>query len=282
MTEMVIGARQTFHERLPTPSAGSHVACIWIQRIAAGPLAYPHRTVPNGSVELTYELGTRDVLVIGPQRGPILNVLTPGATVVGVRFHPGATPEALGVPACELSGQTIELASIWGKRAVILAERLAASGSAATIAQLMEREVTGPLAGAWRRDPVAAAALDALRRIQTVDLRRLAADLFVSDRKLRRRCRTAFGHGAKTMHRVVRFQRFLALHGRNPRATEDGLGRLAWDAGFADQAHLTRECVALTGLPPRRFLLETSRSCGPSHDHKARFAPFLPAPTEAQ
>jgi AraC-like DNA-binding protein len=252
------------------------------QRIAAGVHSYPHRTVPNGCVELTYELGAEDVAVIGPRRGPVVDLLVPGATLVGVRFHPGAAPEALGVPAFELSGHTVELTSIWGKRAGILAERLAAADSATTVTELIEREVTAPVAGVRSRDPVAAATLAALPREPGIDMRRLAADLFVSDRQRRRRCRTAFGYSAKTMQRVLRFQRFLALNSLSPLETEDGLGRLAWAAGYADQPHLTRECVALTGLPPTRFLLETKRSCGPSHDHKTKFAPFLPAPTETE
>jgi AraC-like DNA-binding protein len=282
MKEAFVRARQTFHERLPAPSAASHVSCIWIQRIPAGMPPYLHRTVPNGCVELTYELGAEDVSVIGPQRGPIVELLMPGATVVGVRFHPGLAPDALGVPAFELTGHTVELTSIWGKRAGVLAERLAEADSATMATELLESEVTAPLAGRRGREPVAAATLDALRREPSIDMRRIAADLFVSDRQLRRRCRTAFGYSAKTMQRVLRFQRFLALNSWNPRDTEHAVGRLAWAAGYADQPHLTRECVALTGLPPTRFLMETRRSCGPSHDHKTKFAPFLPAPTETE
>ena len=280
MKEASVRARQTFHERLPTPIAASQISCIWIQRIPAGMPPYLHRTVPNGCVELTYELGAEEVAVIGPRRGPVVKLLMPGATVVGVRFHPGVAPDALGVPAFELTGHTVELTSIWGKRASVLAERLAEADSATTATALIESEVTAPLAGRRGREPVAAATLDALRREPSIDMRRIAADLFVSDRQLRRRCRTAFGYSAKTMQRVLRFQRFLALNSWNPRETEHGVGRLAWAAGYADQPHLIRECVALTGLPPTRFLMETRRSCGPSHDHKTRFAPFLPAPTE--
>ena len=45
--------------------------------------AYLHRTVPNGCVELTYELGAQDVAVIGPRRGPIVDVLVAAAQVPG-------------------------------------------------------------------------------------------------------------------------------------------------------------------------------------------------------
>ena len=70
----------------------------------------------------------------------------------------------------------------------------------------------------------------------------LGAALGVSERQLRRRFADAVGYGPKTLARVLRFQRFLAL-GRRPAATWR-----AWrcGAGYADQAHLTRE------TPPAR------------------------------
>jgi hypothetical protein len=43
---------------------------------------------------------------------------------------------------------------------------------------------------------------------------------------------------------VLRLQRFLALAGRG-----GDLARLAADAGYADQPHLTRDCARLAGLP---------------------------------
>jgi len=41
------------------------------------------------------------------------------------------------VPAFELSGQTVKLTSIWGKRASILAERLAEVDSATKVTELI-------------------------------------------------------------------------------------------------------------------------------------------------
>jgi transcriptional regulator GlxA family with amidase domain len=71
----------------------------------------------------------------------------------------------------------------------------------------------------------------------------LAEELGLSERQLRRRCMAGVGYGPKTLQRVLRLRRFL-------RAGADELAKAAFDAGFADQAHLTRECRRLTGLPP--------------------------------
>jgi transcriptional regulator GlxA family with amidase domain len=79
----------------------------------------------------------------------------------------------------------------------------------------------------------------------------LSRELGVSERRLRRRFDAAVGYGPKTLARVLRFRRFLAL------AEEHGLGlaRAAAEAGYADQPHVTRECNDLAGLPPRELLV---------------------------
>ncbi|MEV7098199.1 helix-turn-helix domain-containing protein [Amycolatopsis sp. NPDC051045] len=80
-----------------------------------------------------------------------------------------------------------------------------------------------------------------------------AASVAVSERRLRRRFVQAVGYGPATYLRVSRFQRAVALA---PRVA--GLAALAAAAGYADQAHLSRDCRALTGLTPRGYFGEPS------------------------
>ena len=56
---------------------------------------------------------------------------------------------------------------------------------------------------------------------------------------------------AKTLQRILRLQRFLALGRADPSAR---LARLAADAGYADQAHLGRDCRALAGATPAELV----------------------------
>jgi AraC-like DNA-binding protein len=61
----------------------------------------------------------------------------------------------------------------------------------------------------------------------------------------------AVGYGPKTLHRIFRLRRFLALS-RRP-ADSGSLAALALEAGYADQAHLGRECSELAGVSPSRL-----------------------------
>jgi AraC-like DNA-binding protein len=81
----------------------------------------------------------------------------------------------------------------------------------------------------------------------------LSRTLGVSERQLLRQFTAAVGYGPKTLGRVLRFQRVRMLA---ERMLPDGLS-LAWlalEAGYADQAHMTREVTRLAGLPPGALL----------------------------
>jgi len=81
----------------------------------------------------------------------------------------------------------------------------------------------------------------------------LPALIGLGERQLRRRFQVAVGYEPKRLARILRLQRLLALAERTP----PGRGRLAalaLAAGYADQAHLVRECVELAGLTPGALL----------------------------
>lgn len=76
-----------------------------------------------------------------------------------------------------------------------------------------------------------------------------------SPRHLEQRFRAETGLGPKEAARVVRFDRARrALASRVAAGRAPDLAALAVAGGFADQAHLTREWRAFSGLPPTRWL----------------------------
>jgi AraC-like DNA-binding protein len=50
------------------------------------------------------------------------------------------------------------------------------------------------------------------------------------------------------LQRVLRFRRFVSRIDARPEVLD--LAALAAETGYADQAHLTRECARLSGLTP--------------------------------
>ena len=159
---------------------------------------------------------------------------------MGLRFRTGTAGQVLGLPASELRDARVPLSEIWGAE---LAERLGEAPSAEARRALLESSVLERIA---EPDRLVLAAVRRLGRPGT-RIGELSDALGTSERQLLRRFNGAVGYGPKTLDRVLRFQRFLA------RARDGDLARTAADLGYADQAHLTRECVRLSGLTPARL-----------------------------
>lgn len=208
-------------------------------------------TLPDGSIDIVWS-ETGAPLLAGPDTRPVPSTRPPGTTVVGVSFRPGAARALLGIPAHELRDLRVPLADVWGRDATRLEQRLD-DGSPAARLKLIKYGLQRRLERAEPPDELVAAAVTRLHRRVPRPVRELSRELGISERQLRRRFHATVGYGPKTLARVLRFQRMLAIARQG--ATYD-LGQLAADAGYADQAHLTVECTRLAGLPPARLLAE--------------------------
>jgi AraC-like DNA-binding protein len=264
-------AEQTYRERLPAPAVRSQVASVWVHSVAAGSDPHAHRMIPHGSVELSCAVGGLPQ-ILGPQTVPRVGTFTAGTTVVGVRFQLGVAPSVLGVPASELVDIALAADELWGDAAARIGERVAGAEDAAGV---LEQEVLARAVQANGADPVVAEVGRRLLPGRGKDVTALPAELFISERQLRRRVRAGIGLAPKVVQRMLRFQGFLALaHGRDGDPAE--LARLAAEAGYADQSHLTRECLRLSGLSPAALMRESLEHCRAArHDHSVSYAPLL-------
>jgi transcriptional regulator GlxA family with amidase domain len=173
-----------------------------------------------------------------------------GTPVFGVRFRLGAAGAGLGLPAGELADLTVPVADVWD---AAVEGRVAAGGLPALVQAVRLR-----LRAAERVDPLTRAAALGLAR-PDARVAELGDRLGISERQLRRRFADAVGYGPKTLARILRFQRFLGLAAD---AARPDLAGLAFAAGYADQAHLTRECVRLAGRTPAALLAGPVRPAG--------------------
>jgi AraC-like DNA-binding protein len=197
--------------------------------------------LPDGCADLIWQQG-RGAFVAGPDTGPAPSNLAPETVLVGARFRPGAGGPALGVPLAALRDRRVDLDE--------LQPAVSRRPPAALDAHEALRRVTAAAAELVTTTPPDAVVIEAVRLLgrPRTHLAELIAVLDVSERQLRRRFDAAVGYGPKTLERVLRFRRVLH-HLSADRAAYD-LATLAVRAGYADQAHLTRETSRLAGLPP--------------------------------
>ena len=232
----------------PAPARLRHaIACLWAQVTPDGG-DRDGLVLPDACSDLVWEQG-RGAFVAGPDTGPVRIVMSAGTVIIGVRFRPSAGGPALGVPLSELRDQRVDLSDLRSGDARRLPGTLDPDTATARALDVAATLVTG-----GEPDPAVtwAAALLGDPRAHTEDV---AAEVGLSQRQLRRRCHAAVGYGPKTLQRVLRFRRFVSRIDAAPgspqvRPSARDLTALAAQVGYADQAHLTRECRRLAGLTP--------------------------------
>lgn len=237
-----------YRELEPPAALREHLSCLWYQSVAPDEPARTQRVLPDACIDIVWRAGDAPN-VAGPDTGPVLATMAPGTVIVGARFRPGRAPDFLGVAAHELRDAHPELAALWGQAAARRLSESDATGSPAGMLRALEAEVQAR-DGRVRDGVVPAAALSWASGRAGLD--RLGADLHLGDRQLRRRVEERFGYGPAVLRRVLRLQRLLALAARH----RGSLADLALVAGYADQAHMARECRRLTGLSPVRLFAE--------------------------
>jgi AraC-like DNA-binding protein len=227
-----------YAERRPPPAVRGLLTCVWARSVVSA--GAETRVVPDACVDVIWERETGRLFVAGPDTRPHLARISVGE-FVGARFHRGHSPVGLGVPAAALRDQRPELDQLWASSRVRrLAEELAATGSAEQAQEVLS---TAVLDGA--REP-ADPAVPTLLRLAGDGLRvgEMADSIGLTERQLHRRCLASFGYGPKVLQRVLRFDAAVRLA-----RTGAGLADVAYSAGYADQAHLSREVRALAGVP---------------------------------
>jgi AraC-like DNA-binding protein len=229
------------------PALRRLVGAVWTHDLPSTVTAI--RVLPDAAVDVV--IGGGRVRVAGPDTGPVVERFPDGAWVVGLQVRPGAVTALLGVPATALRDERVDLADLWGRDGEALQEAVAAASSPAEAAAALEAGLAERARRAPDEDPVAGALLDRLQlggRAAAV-----ADDLGLGERQLRRRAGAAFGYGPKVLSRILRFSSVVDRLRSEPGTP---LAALAADAGYADQAHLTNEVRALSGLPPGRLRSE--------------------------
>ncbi len=199
--------------------------------------------LPDGSIDLLWIDGRLSVA------GPDTRAYRPepgfADRIAGIRFYPGTAPALLGVPAHELRDARVDLADLWSPADLRSASDLI--GSASSPAAGLESIARWRATEADAVDPKVRFIVTSLRSGNSVAA--TAEELQTGPRRLHRMSLAAFGYGPKTLARVLRMQRALALARGGM-----GLADVAVVAGYSDQAHMSRDIREYSGMSPMKLL----------------------------
>lgn len=206
--------------------------------------------VPDGSAHIiaTRAESTR-VALVGARRTATRLDVRNRCWTVGIRLRPGALPLLTGLPAGDFTDRAVGLDELWHGRTSLVHDALAAATSApgmldALVAFVVDLPARSPQRD-WR-----ARALEKHLRITPFRVGTTAERMGLSVRSLRDVSTDLIGLAPKRLARIERLQRAIALAAG---ACRPAWSRIALRAGFADQAHLTREYRALMSETPGRY-----------------------------
>ena len=249
-----------YREYAPPAALAHALACVWVS-VIPGAGTPPTRVLPDACTDLIWR-GGDGVFLAGPDSGPVLAPSPPGSVFAGVRFRPGAGGPALGLPLSAVRDQRLDRASLRtalpGGRGGGLNRRVHGGLPPGEALRRLVR-LAGEMVAAGPPDPLVVAAVGQLggsgaRDRTAFQISSVARDLGISERQLHRRCVAAAWYGPVLLRRVLRFRRVVSRIDAG--GALDDLASLAAAAGYADQAHLTRESRELAGLPPAALARE--------------------------
>lgn len=234
--DKVLNESDTYREWAPPAAWRSVVACCWEQHVGANRV---QRVLPDGHADVLH-YGSGEVILVGAYDHVDLSVLPARTVIRGIRVRPEAIASAFRIDASELRNLTLPVGDVIGPRRSWQTDDDRAIDAWITSIEPDHRSRA------------------AIELLDSNSVGEVARQLGMSARQLQRTILTNVGLAPKTLQRVRRLQRFLDVV-----AGRDDLAAASAKVGYADQSHLTREVLALSGLTPARLLGERDSSHSP-------------------
>lgn len=176
---------------------------------------------------------------------------------IDLKLAPVTANSLIGMPLCELAGETVELEHVFGGRdASELLDRLLGAADWEARFQALDAFIARrtPPRGAVPRAQSHAGMAWAWRELRATGgrarIESLAARLGWSRSRLSREFRAQVGLPPKTVARIIRFADVRCRLEAEPVRWAD----VAYDCGYSDQSHLIRDFRELAGTTPTDFL----------------------------
>ncbi|MGH3762027.1 AraC family transcriptional regulator [Actinophytocola sp.] len=221
----------------PSPDLARYVTRYWVVSWSYRE-PYRQRIVPYPNVHLVLSGG--EATVRGVSSGYHVKVLEGDGRVFGVEFRPGCFRPFLGAPVSTLADRSVDAREIFGPD-------LPSPPEIGTVEEFLRAHLPEP-------DPRTEEAAEIVATISAspgiMRVGRLAAEAGMSVRALQRLFAEYVGIGPKW---VIRRYRLHEVTERLAAGAEIDWASLAFELGYADQAHFVRDFRAMFGESPTRY-----------------------------
>jgi AraC-like DNA-binding protein len=220
---------------------------------------FMHQVWPDGCVSLAMSFGEDrcyGAVIVGPRIVATPVAVHAGERYFGIRFRPESGAVSCGRDATTLRDEKVFAREIFGERIDALTNALATVHDSEAAARVMDEWLAGVRVAPDAIDATVREAVQYIvREDGTCSMQDVADAVHLTLRQLQRRFRSATGLTPKEYANIRRARAALKLMlsgehtGKRSRAF-GGWARVAAESGFADQAHLAKECSRLLQLTP--------------------------------
>ncbi|MBM0108099.1 AraC family transcriptional regulator [Steroidobacter sp. S1-65] len=233
----------SFSVRRPGRGLARFVRQYWLSLNNSAPL---YTALPDGCVDLVLEVSASGYRswVYGTTTSPTAIACAPGYHYLGIRFHPGQSRHFIRAAAAEITDSSADLRALMEFPADRIAMRIAS--------EALFDELDVILGGLLAHAPPVASYIDGV--IEHVDVRHglvrvddVASWFGKSRRQMERAFLQTVGVPLKLFCMISRLRHAADLIAHPPARS---LTAVANDAGYSDQAHMTRDFTRLAGVSP--------------------------------
>jgi len=267
-----------YHEYAPHAVLLDCVKCLWILEKEYTADDGDETVVPDACIELILNVGAPyrhvgsggerelpQAFLIGLLNQPVTLRTSGVVRLVAVRFQAWGLAPLLATSAPARNTVSFDLDESWSDITRVVASHVRADDYDAAVKHVEEFLIRRRLTTAFDPYHVRAAAKLLQHTKGQVGVKELADACCLSARQLERRFADVAGVPPKTLARMVRFD---AIRTRLMFSPEVDLTALAYEFGYADQAHFIRDFRAFTGTTPRRFTQEMQAFWSVFADHE--------------
>jgi AraC-like DNA-binding protein len=239
-------APNRFSTHSPRGPLARYVSHYWLSLNNDAPV---YTALPDGCVDLVLEVAPDDfgAWIYGSTTRPTDMPCSRGTHYLGVRFHPGQSRHFIDVAACEITDARAELHGLISFPTEAIATSIASGAPFSHLDDILTATLS--------RSPLQVSLIDhVIQYVQArhgrVCIEAVARHFGKSRRQLERTFAQTVGVPLKFFCTLARLRHAARLISHcSPRS----LTTIACDAGYSDQAHMTRDFRRLAGVTPARL-----------------------------
>ncbi|SIT11902.1 transcriptional regulator, AraC family [Zobellia uliginosa] len=246
-----------YEEYIPSKNLNSIVDSIWIATNNGQEIE--SRILPDGYVDIIFELGEQmqlnsgnEIRVSGMMTKFKKVVSKKNSETLGVRFKTGQFNSISNIPLSEIKNTAIKASNLSPKLNNSFLEELIEKKCHFEKVQLINSFLTSEIN--WTaivENKLEYSVCESIRtNYRELDLSLIAKNHCISLRQLERRFKTIVGVTMKEYHSIIRFNNTMNYISTN---SDTSLLNIAFDHGYFDHSHLTKEFNKMSGLNPSKF-----------------------------